>query len=348
MVALVAGPAGRLPSVARNAKEGRFEFSQRHMGTTVRVVLYASSDDAAAGAATAAFDRIARLDAVLSDYRDDSELSALSRRAGGGPVSVSDDLFRVLEAGQKVARASDGAFDVTVGPLSVLWRQARRQQRLPDPDRLADARARVGYSKLVLDAASRTATLRDPRMQLDLGGIAKGFAADEAMRVLDARGIARALIAAGGDIVVSEAPPGARGWTVSIGTIEGAAAPPALALSRGAVSTSGDAEQFVVVDGTRYSHIFDPRTGAALTGRRSVTVIAPTGTSSDALATAVSVMGREPGLALIEATPGAAAYVTYNTGDGGTQAYRSSRWGDVGRNMAKNLGFAGKSTAARR
>jgi thiamine biosynthesis lipoprotein len=237
---------------------------------------------------------------------------------------VSDDLFRVLTAAQAIATASDGAFDVTVGPMSVLWRQARRRQQLPAAERMAEARARVGYTKLVLDRSARTATLRDPGMQLDLGGIAKGYAADEAMRVLESNGIARALVAAGGDIVASGPPPGERGWTVAIGTIAGAAPPP-LALSRGAVSTSGDAEQFLEVDGTRYSHIFDPRTGAAVTGRRSVTILARDGTSSDALATAVSVMGPVAGLALVDRTTGAAGLIVAETGRSIT-IHTSSRW----------------------
>jgi thiamine biosynthesis lipoprotein len=324
-IAVIAGAGSRVP-----ASEVRFEFAQPHMGTMVRITLYARDEPGAARASGAAFDRIARLDAVLSDYRDDSELTALSRRAGGGPVVVSADLFRVLDAAQAIARASDGAFDATVGPMSVLWRQARRRRQLPEAERMADARARVGYAKLALDAAARTAALGDGGMQLDLGGIAKGFAADEAMRVLEANGIRRALIAAGGDIVASGAPPGARGWTVAVGTIPGAAAPPPLALADAAVSTSGDAEQFFEAGGTRYSHIFDPRTGAALTGRRSVTIRARDGTTSDALATAVSVMGAAAGLALVERTPGAAGLVVVETGQSITM-HTSSRWRDGAR-----------------
>jgi thiamine biosynthesis lipoprotein len=327
-IVLIGGAAEvRLPSVARSAKEGRFEFAEPHMGTLVRITLYARDEPEAARASGAAFERIAQLDAALSDYRDDSELTALSRRSGTGPVAVSDDLFRVLQAAQQIAKASDGAFDVTAGPLSVLWRQARRQGRVPDAERLAAARTHVGYDKLTLDATARTATLREAGMQIDLGGIAKGFAADEALKTLRSNGIRRALVAAGGDIAAGAAPPGERGWHVAIGGIEGAAAPGTLLLADRAVSTSGDAEQFVIVGSTRYSHIFDPRTGMALTGRRSVTVIARNGTLSDALATAVSVMGREPGLALIEATPGAAASVIYAAEDGRMQTYRSSRWG---------------------
>jgi len=328
-LALIAGRVAGLPSAARSgtesSREERFEFAGPHMGTVVRITLYARGEQEAARASASAFARIAQLDARLSDYRDDSELTALSRRSGTGPVAVSEDLFRVLAAAQGFARASGGAFDATAGPLSVLWRQARRQRRLPDRGRVDDARARIGYAKLALDAEARTAALRVPGMQLDLGGIAKGFAADEAVKVLAAAGITRALVACGGDIAASDPPPGERGWRVNVVSLEGAAPGPTLLLRNGGVSTSGDAEQFVVVGGIRYSHIYDPRTGQAMTGRRTVTVRAADALTTDALATAVSVMGASRGLALVDRTPGASAWFVEDSGHGIT-IHTSSRW----------------------
>ncbi len=305
----------------------RYEFAQPHMGTLVRIVLYAPSDAVANSAAAAAFARVGALDEALSDYRDSSELIRLSRRSGGGWVDVSDDLFRVLRAAQGIARDSDGAFDVTVGPLSVLWRHARRQSELPAADQLAAARALVGRDKLQLDERRRMVRLLQPGMQLDLGGIAKGFAAEEAAVLLERRGVARALIAAGGDIVATEAPPGREGWRVAVASLDGADRLPAgyLALRHAAVSTSGDSEQFVVIGGVRYSHIFNPRTGLAVTGHSSVTILAPDGTTSDGLATAVSVLGPVAGLRLVDSTPGAAALVT-EAAAGGVRTSESSRW----------------------
>lgn len=307
----------------------RYEFSEPHMGTLVRIVLYAPGAPAAEGAARAAFSRIAALDEALSDYRDSSELMRVSRHSGEGPVAVSDDLFRVLQAAQHIAHESDGAFDVTVGPLSLLWRQARRQGQLPDAGRLATARGVVGRDKLEIDEQRRTVRLLKPGMQLDLGGIAKGFAADEAAVTLRALGIRSALVAAGGDIVATEAPPGRPGWRVAVAAIEGNDPAGFVTLRHAAISTSGDAEQFVVAGGVRYSHIFDPRTGQALTGRRSVSIIvsngASNGTTSDGLATAVSVMGVVAGMRLVEATNGAAAFVA-EMGPGGLQTYESTRW----------------------
>lgn len=319
--AVSSAPSGDSP------KPKRFEFAQPHMGTQFRIVLYAADEAEARRAADAAFARISELDAKLSDYREDSELMRLCRQAGGEPVSVSDDLFAVLSAAQAMARRSRGAFDVTIGPLSRLWRRSRRQKELPSPQRLEQARSLVGYEKLILDAERQTVRLTQPGMLLDLGGIAKGFAADEAQKVLHNHGIRSALVAAGGDLVVSDAPPDAPAWRIGIAPLDDPDRPPAkfLWLKNAAVSTSGDAEQFVEINGVRYSHILDPRTGLGLIGRQSVTVIAPNGTLSDSLATAISVLKPTEGLKLAEATEGAAALIVVreSTGD---KEYRSSRW----------------------
>lgn len=305
----------------------RFEYAEPHMGTLVRLVFYAPDRVAAEAAARSAFDRVRALNETLSDYRESSEVMAVSRRAGGPAVRVSEDLFRVLSAAQRISAVSDGAFDATAGPLSLLWREARRRQALPDPRRLAAARALVGSEHLELDAERRTVRLRVPGMQLDLGGIAKGFAADEAALVLRRCGIRRALVAAGGDIVVTSPPPGTSGWRVAVASLGGADRAPAgyVALHDAAISTSGDAEQFLLVDGVRYSHIFDPRTGHALGGRSSVTVVAANGAMSDALATAVSVLGGVRGTRLVDQTPGAAAVIV-ESGAAGVRTYESRRW----------------------
>jgi thiamine biosynthesis lipoprotein len=300
------------------------------MGTEFRIVLHAATDTEAKKAAEAAFDRVAALDRILSDYKDDSELMRLCKQAGGSPVNVSEDLFTVLEASQELARKTDGAFDVTAAPVIRLWRRARRQHELPDEKRLAAARATVGFEKLKLEPKGRTAQLAKPGMLLDLGGIAKGYAADEAMKVLKQHGIASALVAAGGDIVVSAPPPGAKGWTIGILPLSTAPADNStkLLLRDAAASTSGDREQFVEIGGKRYSHIIDPRTGMALTGHASVTVVAQRGIDSDSLATAVSVLGPERGLALIDGIEGAASLIVRSHGDK-TEQIESKRWKDV-------------------
>jgi thiamine biosynthesis lipoprotein len=297
----VAGLSASLGLAVPCAAE-RFEFEEPHMGTAVRLVLHSSDREAASAAARAAFDRIADLDAALSDYRDSSEVSRLAGAAGGSAVPVGRDLFTVLARAEDLWRRSGGAFDVTVGPVVRLWRRTLRTGDWPDHVRREEALVLVGSEKMHLDAATRTVRLERPGMRIDLGAIAKGYAGDEALVVLRGRGVPSALVAVGGDVVAGEAPPGDAGWVVRAGLDR-------LLLRNAAVSTSGDSEQWIERDGLRYSHILDPRTGIGLTGRRRATVVAPDGITADSLATAACVLGPAAGVALVESTPGAMAIV---------------------------------------
>jgi FAD:protein FMN transferase len=305
----------------------RFEFEENLMGTMFRVVLYAQARPWAQSAAGAAFARIAALDQVMSDYREDSELRRLCLKAGEGPVPISADLFQVLRESQRWSKLTEGAFDCTVGPLTQLWRRSRRQRELPSPERLAQALNTTGFEKLILDPRRRTAQLLCRGMRLDLGAIGKGFAADEALRLLKKMGANRALVVAGGEMAASAPPPGKQGWKILIAPLNSSSLESRefLLLKHAAVSTSGDAEQFVEIEGQRFSHILDPKTGLGLKGRRSVSVIAPRGAISDALATALNVMGREKGFGLIESLPGLAAFYMEDTEMGVLRA-ASKRW----------------------
>lgn len=259
------------------ARAERFEAVEPHMGTLVRITIYAND----ASAISAAFARIRDLDGELSDYKPDSELNRVCRTAHDAPVRVSDDLYRVLKSAWNLSVKTNGAFDVTIGPVTHLWRRGV----LPDRATLA----RCGWRNLVLK--DHTVFLKLAGMQLDLGGIAKGFAADEALRVLRAHGVRRALVAVSGDIAAGDAPPGRRGWTVRVEP-----GGQRLMLKNAAVSTSGDREQSLERGGVRYSHIIDPRTGLGLTNRLTVTVVARHGIDADSLATAISVLGSGRGL----------------------------------------------------
>lgn len=320
----VAGPAdGGDGPVPR-----RFEFRETHMGSEFKILLYCADDRAANEAARAAFDRIAELDGRFSDYDPESELMRLCDRAGGPPVEVSADLFAILRRSQELARRTDGAFDVTIQPVVKLWRRARRNGELPTTEQRREALALVGFEKMVLDPVDRTVRLVVPGMRLDLGGIAKGAAGDAALAVLRDRGVNRALIAGAGDIVMGDPPPGQPGWVVGIASLEDPEATPErfLSLSNAAVSTSGDAERFVEIGGVRYSHIVDPRTGIGLTGRSSVTVVAPDGTTADSLATAVSVLGPGRGIELVDSVSGAAASVVRLRRDGESDIIETEGW----------------------
>jgi len=288
-----------------DADLARFEFASPHMGTMFSITLYASNHTAASQAAEAAFHRIAQLEDVTSDYVADSELMRLCASPPGEPVVVSDDLWRVLHRSLELSLATDGAFDITAGHFSRLWRFSRKRGELPSATALAAASDTLGVQHVHLDAATRTVTLMRPNMRLDLGGIAKGFSADEALIVLNQSGINRALVAASGDIRAGDPPPRKAGWEVAIA---GTDLKP-MVVSNAAVSTSGDTEQFVEIGGVRYSHIVSPFTGLGLTNRIQATVLAPDATTSDALATACCVLGPERGPALLKTQPGVSGWV---------------------------------------
>ncbi len=301
LVACLVGCASRPDVVAPNL--ARYEFQKPEMGLPFRIVLYAKSEQQANEAAAAAFKRIEQLNAVMSDYEDDSELTQLSKTAGQGRVvRLSDDLWFVLERAQRLAAQSGGAFDVTVGPVVRLWRSARREHKLPEPDKIAVARSRAGFRYLKLDPKKHTAELIVPKMKLDLGAIAKGYAEDEAMKVLRQHGVTCALVTGGGDMVAGNSPPGKKGWRVELAPLDVPDAPATnfVLIANCALATSGDLFQRVEIDGKRYSHIVDPRTGIGLTDHSMVVVIARDGMTADSLSTTVSVLGPVKGLAIVE------------------------------------------------
>lgn len=306
-------PSASLRSAPAVPGLDRFTYRQMHMGVQVRVVLYAPDSSSARTAARRAFDRISELTGLLSSYRTSSELSRLNRRAGGSPMRVSPELFYVLHRAAAIAAETDGAFDPTVGPLSELWDRARSAGRVPTSAELERTDSLVGWSRLELDPAARTARLARAGMQLDLGAIAKGYVLDEALEALERSGVERALVDAGGDVAAGRPPPGRSGWSIrvplappdtSLERIGGELSGRTLSLAHAAVATSGDTQQYVEIGGNRYSHVVDPRSGLGLTHRLAATVVAPTGLVADAYATAVSVLGPEDGRRFLADRPG--------------------------------------------
>lgn len=264
------------------------------MGTLFRLTFYAGSEAKAAAAATAAFERIDSLNGRLSDYQPESELSRLSAQSGSGrAVPVSKDLWTVLAAAQEMAAASEGAFDISIGPLSKLWRRAFRRQTFPEAERLAEARRAVGYQWIELLPDQRRVRLQHPGMRLDAGGIAKGFAVDEAIATLQRHGIDHALVDGGGDLLAAGAPPGEPGWRILLKTAgkEGALRDSVVLLRDGALASSGDTYRYLEWEGRRYSHIVDPRSGLGVDHRALISVRCPSCTTADALASALSVIG---------------------------------------------------------
>jgi len=318
-------PGGQVQGTAEpfaNARQ-RFEYAKVVMGSRARVVLHARTEEAGAAAATEAFAVMSRLEGVMSDYRADSEAMRLVARSPKVWHDVSQDLSDVLVLSEWMWVQSDGLFDVAIGPLTHRWRAVRREGALPSGEELGSLLERSGMDSLELDSDGAHVRFARPGMLLDFGGIGKGHAAQRALDTLRRLGYGDSMVEIGGDLVVGDAPPGEPGWTVAIETGLGESDRASRVLTNAAVATSGDAEQFVEIDGVRYSHIIDPATGLGLTERIAVTVILrrkdlhwygfayqdwppdrPTyallGGMADAYASAISVAGVERGRAIAE------------------------------------------------
>lgn len=279
-----------LLSLAMASGGERFSFVRPLMGTRFSVVCYADRREIADQAAQAAFIRAEEVNRVASDYLPESELSRLASKPVDKPIPLSALLYDLLDHSRRIAEATGGAFDPTLGPLTKLWRESRAKNRLPDPDKLAAARSATGWRHFTLDPQTRTITLHRENMAFDLGGVAKGYAADLMLESLHAAGLRQAMITAGGDVRLGEAPPGLAGWRVALQTFDLGKHDEVLTLANVAISTSGDLHQSFEVDGVRYSHILDPATGLGLTRRTAASVVANEAKFSDALATAACVL----------------------------------------------------------
>lgn len=319
------------------ATTGRASGRRTLMGVPWIVTLHAADAEAGEAAVRDALDEVERLDGILSDYRPESELSRLSAAAPTArPVPVGEDLWQVLSRAVAIRDESGGAFDPTVGPLTTLWRQARKSGSLPSGRKLAEALAATGPDSLRLVPGERAVQLLRPGMRLDLGGIGMGFAIDRVLARLRARGIDSALVDASGDVGASGPPPESPTWRIAVDPIPGRlpASTGRVGLAWAAITTSGDARQAVTIGGRRYSHIVDPRTGLGVPGPAAVTVIAPDATDADALATAASVLGPVRGRTLLESRAGCAGRFVAVDGDegepGAVREVLTSRWPDAG------------------
>lgn len=273
-----------------HAQQMRYTFEKGLMGSPFKLVFYAPNDSIAKVAAGNAFKRVEELNEIMSDYRDGSEINRLSATSGSGRwVPVSKDLFEILAVSQDISAKTGGVFDATLGPVVQMWRHATRKGIFPPDEEIRDALARTGYSKLKMDARSRSIMLMQKGMRLDIGGLGKGYAAEEAIKELKKLGITSAMMDAGGKIVLTDPPPGSKGWNINVSN--GSDSLKAMQLSNVALATSGPTYRFMEYKGVRYSHIVDPKTGIGLLFHVRTTVISPDGTVADALATAFSVAG---------------------------------------------------------
>jgi len=291
VLALAPACANAQPRPLAEEPSRTHEFREVHLGLEMRFVLVHPNGPAARAIAERAFARVEVLEQIMSDWRPRSELDRLSAATVGQWTPVSPELFHVLVVADAVARASDGAFDHTVGPLTRLWREAARTGvPIPDSARAAAMRS-VGYRHVEVDSEAFNVRLLRPGMRLDLGAIAKGWILDDVARLLDSAGVKQALLEAGGEIVTRGAPPGEPGWRVAIETSRGDTL---LTLNDAAVSTSASRAQLAPAGGGGHEgHVFRVGTGRGATDTPQLTVIGDRAAVTDALATAFALMPPE-------------------------------------------------------
>lgn len=277
-----------------HAQLQRVSFTRPKMGSPFTIIVYTPDAATANNAAAGAFSLVDSLVNIFSDYIDSSELNRLCARAGSHhpPFQCSPALFDILMQSAAAWKASEGRFDITLGPVTRLWRKARKEKKFPEAAMVQQQLALTGFSKVILDTLQHTAHLQQPGMQLDLGGIAQGYIAQQVINYLNSQHIENALVDVSGDIVCTGKPPGTSGWTVAVNFPESSAAllQKQLLISNTAVTTSGDVYQYMEHGDKRYSHIVDPATGYGITSQRNVTVIAADGTLADWLTKACSLL----------------------------------------------------------
>ena len=287
------------------------------MGTSVQVQA-AGGDEAARRAAIGeAFAAMVEVDRLMSNYRSDSELAHVNREAAHSPVVVSDPMLRVLEAAQRISADSNGAFDVTVGPLVRLWGFRDKTPHIPTPAELAEVRPLVGYRGLTIDDERHTVRFAHAGMEIDLGGIAKGFAVELAAGVLRAHRL-HGFIDAGGNQYMVGTPPGKPAWTIGIKNPDSAdRLMGVIDVAGGSVSTSANDANVLVSAGRTYGHLLDPRTLQPSTTSLSATIVSDDGTLADGMSKAAFILGPKDGIALIDSYPGMSGVIAYRQPDGG-------------------------------
>jgi FAD:protein FMN transferase len=317
-----------IPACCRAAPAQKvYTFRHAAMGTQFAVYLYANNEAQASGVAEEAFDEVDRIEQELSNYRTTSELSRIAREAALAPVTTDPETFRFLEESQHWSQVSDGAFDITVGPLMKVWGFFDHGGHVPSQDELERIRPMVGYRNVELDPATRSIHFRVAGVDLDPGGIGKGFAVDAVVAILRTRHVTAALISAGSSTVYALGrPPGKPGWRVIVpdGSPDHVTISSVL-LRDTSLSSANCNEKHFIVAGHLYCHIMDPRTLLPVEGRFHVSIIHPSATASDALSNVLFVDTPEESLAFLRRyAPEARALIV--SGNEGTARCASFRW----------------------
>ncbi|MBI4949696.1 MAG: FAD:protein FMN transferase [Deltaproteobacteria bacterium] len=297
------------------AQAGLFTKKTSIMGTDLEMTVSASEASSADAAFSSVEEEMARIEALMSEWMDGTPVSEVNRSAGIGPVAVPDEVFKIITDAVLISEASGGAFDVTWASMRGLWLFTPGNERLPSKDEVDGRLGLVDYRNIVLDPAKKTVYLKMRGMAIGLGAIAKGYAVDRAMKQIASSGIKDAIVKAGGDMRVQGRGPDGGSWKIGIrdprdkdrliATLE---------VSNVSISTSGDYERSFIKDGVLYHHIMDPKTGYPARGTRSVTILGPDTETTDALSTAVFVLGPEAGMGLIKSLKGVEALIVDSNG----------------------------------
>jgi len=292
------------------------------MGTFAEVSIYSNDEKTAGNAIEGALDEMERMDRIMSNYKNDSELSKVNKKAAKSPVPCNAELLDVIEQSQYYSELSGGAFDITVSPIVTLWGFFSEKGHVPPDKEIEKLLPAVSYKNIVVKKSaetkkSGTVFFKDMKTQIDLGAIGKGYAVDKALEIIKKCGIDNGCINLGGNIYVLGTPFGKNAWKIGVQhPRDGNEILGYLELENEATATSGDYERFFEFKGKRYSHIINPQTGRPVSGTIATTIVAPTGTAVDALSTIVFVLGHEKGMELIKKIPNADAMIAYEDKDG--------------------------------
>ncbi len=318
---------GQTTAVPANSGLKLFHEVHKAMGSEFSIDLYAPDQETAERWMEASFEEIDRIEDLLSNYRPTSELSRISREAGNGPVTTDPETFAFLEKAVETSRRSDGAFDITVGPLMRVWGFFFNNGRIPDAAELARLKGKTGWQHIKLDPSTRTVYFTNGvPMELDPGGIGKGYAVDRVVALLRENGVKAALISGGSSSIYGiGVPPGMKGWQVNVPDPEHAGSVLSTVwLNDLSLSTSACTEKFFIKNGHRYCHILDPHTEKPVEGVLQTTILAPSTEDSDALSTATFVMGKDGFRRILEMYPGAAGLLILKEAE--TPEYVRYQW----------------------
>jgi len=274
------------------AQTRKFSYSEMKMGSAFNLIIVSADSNKANHLAQKSYELVDSLNHIFSNYDSSSELSKINASAGLLPYKMSRAMLDLVQKSQYAYIQSKGAYDISIGPLSSLWRKARKAKLFPEASTVLATKKLVGFAQIKINKRLGTIFLPNANMQLDFGGIAKGYIAQWVINFLKANGIQQALVDAGGDIVMSGAPLNQQGWLIGVNLPETTdqLLNKKLQLSNCSVATSGDVYQFIEYKGVKYSHIINPLTGYGVTNLRNVTIVAKTGATADWLATACSIL----------------------------------------------------------